>query len=525
MDRRYSRRDFLKQLYSIGSTSALASLGLGHFINSAHADHHCVAGSWGQIVGNVGGWNCDNHDGVKVLEIFLFLGVSQWESLWLPGSGAPNFTDYDLSALPLADLDWTLNTADFPCESPDIPSLFSDSALFGPSNSGDIYWGAATKPLYRRNDIFSKCRMVTTFHDLLVHQLAERYVLTGLTLGNARSAGTGAAIQRRARVVDPNELLPVSWVFHQGESNALVPAVSIGTHPGSSRPVDIRISNNNAFVDSLSRTGISSESDSLLRSLRHEYRDRMRFLGAGDPVRSSGFSGYWSAAELLENAPLMQALFAGDILIRDDNVATCPEHPVAPNSNDNTGIKTMIGAAAELLANGPARYVCAIDSGISGTYDTHNTGGATPTTRNVNANLYNVFHHLAENIHDPVENPSGLIDLNDTMIVISTDFNRTPGVPRPDGRDHWPYGGITVFMGGPIIGGPSIEGGIDAAGYTEAAFQYSPTDIRAAILLAAGVDPFADGNFRVSDFSDAITVGVATEPEIRNRLKSQILGV
>ena len=496
-------------------------------MNSAYADGHCEIGSWGHVVGNVGGWTCDNHEGYKVLEIFLYLGASQWESFWLPGTGAPNFMDYGVGSLPLADLDWLANTSEFPCEAPDIPSNETDAQLFGTSSTGDqIFWGAATKPLYRRPDILNQCRMVTTYYELDVHRIAQHHVLTGLTLGNARSAGTGAAIQRRARVVDPNQVLPVSYVLHSNETTVVQPATAVGAHPGFAQPVDISISGSNSFVDSLARNGVPSESDDLLLSLRHEFYDRMRFTGAGAPIRADQFDSYWAAAELLENAPAMQALFADDILVRDSNVAVCPEHPSMAGSA-NPSIKTKIGAAADLLGEGPARYVCAVDRGIAGTYDTHNVGGTTPTTFNVNANIYNVLHHLAENIHHPTDNPSGKIDLSDTMVVISTDFNRTPMTPntRLDGRDHWPEGGVSVMIGGPISG-PSIEGGIDATGTTEVSSSYSPTDIRGAILLAAGVDPFADANYRVSDFSAALTNGgFSTEVGIRDRLKSIILGV
>jgi hypothetical protein len=520
-----TRREWLRLAGTAGAQLALGSLGLGAYIRQATADHHCAAGSWGGLVGNIDGWTCDTHAGYKVLEIYMNLGASQWESFWLPGAGSPNFTDYGMNGLTLSDLNWGANTADFPCEAPDIPTSFNESQLFAAqSTGGNIYWGAAARPLFRRSDIFSRCRMVTQYHDLLPHEAANPYVLTGLRLGNPRRAGTGAAIQRRARVVDPDQLLPVSYVLHRNEAvNPHMSAVAVGTHPGFCRPVDIRIQDTNAFVDSLSRAGVSSESDNLLLALRHEYRDRLRFRGVGEPVRSTGFGGYWVAAELLENAPAMQALFGGNILVRDTNVATCPEHPNAAEQN-NPGIKTMLHAAASLLSSGPARYVCAVDRGITGTYDTHGDGTATHLL-NTNANIYNTLHHLADVIHHPIDNPTGTINLDDTLVIINTDFNRTPGINGTDGRDHWPYGYLTFMIGGPINGGPSIRGAIDVAGYTDTSYRYSATDMRAAVLLAAGVDPFADGNFRVSDFSPTLLDGIGTEAQIRERLKGDILGV
>lgn len=528
-----TRREFLQLLSEGGAKLMLASVGLNTFMRSAHADNHCTVGSWGGLVGNVGGWTCENHAGYKILEIYLNLGVSQWENFWLPGAGNPNFSDYGMGSLAsFSDLDWGANSANFPCQAPDIPGNFNDSQIFSAqSGGGNIYWGAATKPIYRRNDIFPRCRMVTQYHDLLPHQAANPYVLTGLRLGNPRRAGTGAAIQRRARVVDPEQILPVSYVLHRNDIvNPHMSAVAIGSHPGFARPLDIRIQDTNAFVNSLSRSGISSESDELLLALRHEYRDRLRFRGFGDPVRSTGFQGYWTAAELLESAPSLQALFAGDILVRDTNVATCPDHPTVTETNI-PGVKTMLHAAASLLSSGPARYVCAIDSGITtipglsiGGYDTHGDGTSLHLL-NTNANIYNVMHHLADIIHHPINNPGGTVSLDDTMVIINTDFNRTPGINGNNGRDHWPFGCLTFMIGGPINGGPSIRGSINNTGYTDTDYRYSATDMRAAVLLAAGIDPFAEANFRVSDFSPALMRGIATEGQIRDRLKGDILGV
>lgn len=527
MTDKQARRQFLKSL-GVGATQlTLGTLGVGTLMRSAYADHHCDSSSWGKIEGTVGGpggWTCNNHDGFKILEVWLGPGASQWESFWLPGGGAPNFSDYGMGSLPLNAMDWSANSADFPCEAPDIPPTFDDAQLFSTqSGGGNIYWGAPARPLYRRSDIFSRCRMVTQYHQLLPHEAAVPFVLAGLTLGNPRRAGSGAAIQRRARVVSPEQLLPVSYILHRSYSSAANHAATTGTHPGFSRPLVIRILDNNSFVNSLSRTGISSESDKLLLALRHEYRDRLRFRGAGAPVRSENFEGYWVAAELLENAPSIQALFPSNMLVRDINVATCPEHPSATASNI-PAIKTMLHAAASLLSSGPARYVCTIDTGIAGTYDTHGNGSQMHLL-NTNANIYNVMHHLADIIYHPTDNPGGTLDLNDTMVIINTEFNRTPGINGNNGRDHWPTGYVTTMIGGPISGGASIEGAIDAGGNTEAAYQYSATDMRGAVLLAAGVDPFAEGNFRFGDFSDAIKSGIGTESALRDRLRGQILGL
>ena len=357
--------------------------------------------------------------------------------------------------------------------------------------------------------------MVTQYHNLPPHEAAIPYCWTGLTIGNPRLAGTGSAIQRRAREVSPSQLLPASYVLNMGGVGlATAPATATGEHPGSSRPLLIQVQTNNSFVDNLQRNGITTESDELLLAVRHEYRDRLRFHGFGNSVRSAGFDGYWVAAELLKNAPTLQALFTGNLLVIDQNVAICPTHPTGNPFNALPGTKTMLHAAASLLSSGPARYVGVVDSGRAGIYDTHGNDAASHVhVLRTCANFYDLLKHLADIIHHPVNNPSGTLNLDDTMVVINTEFGRTNYVNASNGRDHWTVGYVSTFIGGPIAAGTgaTIRGAIERTGaeegYTVAAHRYSPTDVRGAILLAAGVDPFAAGNFRVSDFSEALRDG------------------
>src|SRR6185503_11542488 len=91
--------------------------------------------------------------------------------------------------------------------------------------------------------------------------------------------------------------------------------------------------------------------------------------------------------------------------------------------------------AAHLL-NHPtarARYVCVMDGGLTpakdaGGYDTHELNCPTQAR-----NLSHTLAALMEIVRMPGEDAPDKLDLDKTMIVISTEFGRTPEVQGEDG--------------------------------------------------------------------------------------------
>jgi Protein of unknown function (DUF1501) len=562
------RRGFLKGAASAGLGAAAQALGLAAWERAALAatcnPSASSGGVWGDLVGNITGgsgtaWNSTT-PGYNILEIYMYGGSSPWETFWLSGISPlgtfngetlGDFSEHGMNSpdLGLSGLDWRSNAANDLCGGTGYPSSSRVYKTFATQAAGEqIYWGAPAKPLWSRQDILDRCRMVTQFHDLAPHEAAIPFCLTGLKLGNSRMAATGAAFGHRAQALAPvssgwgnSPPLPVSYVLHKGAPMAQTIAAATGEHPGSARPVVIRVHDNDEFYKSLARPGIPqsqqqniiTQSDDLFLALRHEYRDRLLYQGAGNPVRSAGFDGYWAAAELLvNNTTDLQTLFGGSLLVIDNKVAICPTYPTLSPA-PIPGTHTMIKAAASLLSSRllppVPRYVCVIDSGVVRDYDTH--GDALQPFGHVlatSANHYDTLKHLADNIYHSTANPTGLIELDKTMVVITTEFGRTDAVNPGTGRDHNPWGYVTVFIGGPMPSGPTIGGAIDSGGNTVAGFQYSPTDVRGAMLLAAGIDPFAaPGNFRHSDFSGDLLKQTTNQcdDEIRNKLKELILGL
>jgi uncharacterized protein (DUF1501 family) len=82
----------------------------------------------------------------------------------------------------------------------------------------------------------------------------------------------------------------------------------------------------------------------------------------------------------------------------------------------------------------------------------------------------------------------GLLD--STLVVLSTEFGRTPRINDMAGRDHWPNAFSIVLAGGGVQGGRVI-GATDKIGGTVTDRPVSPGDMAATVLKTLGIDPGA----------------------------------
>jgi hypothetical protein len=98
---------------------------------------------------------------------------------------------------------------------------------------------------------------------------------------------------------------------------------------------------------------------------------------------------------------------------------------------------------------------------------------------------------LAKQIDQPIAallgdlKQRGLLD--ETIVVIGTEFGRTPGAERSDGRDHHPYGFSVALAGGGIKGGV-VHGATDPLGFHAVKNRHYVTDIHATVLNLLGLD-------------------------------------
>ena len=487
---------------------------------------------WG---GTIGVWATPPD--LKILEIHLLGGMAPFESFYFRPGAALGTRGFDAE---VGALSW--NAA---C--PGTPSGVATQFLANDSDAKPVHLGPFAKPLWPSH-FSSKMRVIVQRHDLMPHEAAIPYVMTGLRLGRATQASLGSAIQHRYRALDANSgapprpepyaygLLPQNTFFDQLLFSMMG---ALGMHPGSAKPLVLRLGPQfGTFLSQLSRSSSSADGDALLDQLRARYRDALRFQGATTPAaftRSKGFQNYDVAVSSLLQASSLST-FLGGLPSTIAGADSCASESGSFETNPNV-TRTALQVAVRLLTRPTAqapRYVHVVDSGITRQalpYDVHSFGNATDT----GSNLWNTLSTLAGLTRDPA-NPtptdSDKLDLNSTLIHITTEFGRTPFKSQGDvvnlsslGRDHWPEAFCSVLIGGPITTSAVLGSISDAANNgAVATTSYSPTDVRAAMLVAMGIDPFEPEAYALGQLSsDFSTAPTHTDGMIL--LRQNILGV
>jgi hypothetical protein len=435
----------------------------------------------------------------KVLEIFLYGGLSPWETFYHqawrsdPWFGGPSF---DVGAA-IAALDWQ--------ECSGGPTPGTETLPFAEDSAGNtVHLGPFTKPLWQQH-ILDRMRTIVVSHDLPPHEAAIPLAMTGRRLGNPDLSGLGAAVQHHWAEADPRPQ-PYSYVIAPTAvsfNDNVAAATAVGSHPALSRPLMLKIgSGGSALLARLGRPA-RPQADALWSAMREQYVDQTRY-GVGGPVtRSAAVAAYEASAVSVLDAAQLGGLLQSAPLVPGSETSC-----VDSRTPHFTGVDTTtasIRTAVQLLTDpaAEARYVCVIDNGLLSVmgntgYDTHSEGGNPPFTDHVRTtaiNLWNLLTELAASINGPNENSPDKLHLDDVVILLNTEFGRRPD-PVGTGRDHWPYGYTNVLIGGPVnasTGQPKVVGAINDGG--AAVETFGPADVHCAVLLAAGINPFAPNNF------------------------------
>ena len=78
--------------------------------------------------------------------------------------------------------------------------------------------------------------------------------------------------------------------------------------------------------------------------------------------------------------------------------------------------------------------------------------------------------------------------LESTLVVVTTEFGRTPRINTMAGRDHWPAAFSIVMAGGGVKGG-RVVGATDKIGGAVTDRPTTPADMAATVLSVLGIDP------------------------------------
>ena len=82
--------------------------------------------------------------------------------------------------------------------------------------------------------------------------------------------------------------------------------------------------------------------------------------------------------------------------------------------------------------------------------------------------------------------------LDETLVVVATEFGRTPKVTlSTGGREHWPNAFSVLLAGGGIRGG-QVHGASDRTGAYPSESPVTPGDFMATICHCLGVDPHSE---------------------------------
>jgi hypothetical protein len=516
----------------LGASAAASAVGvLGALLPVRAA--RAAGGAWGDLPAGV--WPA-TEPAYRILEIHLYGGLSPWESFYFrPGAG-PGYRGFGSG---------TPGQATFPqlvfngaCAGAAAPG--STSQAFDTSEATHpVHLGPVAAPLWAA-PLLDRTRVVVLQHDLLPHEAAIPYAGSGFRLGNPKLAGLGAAIAHRALAIEETKPVamrrnvPFSFVLRPTAGDIAGDNVQVfsatGQHPGAARPVVIDSDAAGNLLTLLDRNlgaapRITPEADQLYNYYRAQYRDLLRFSGAGDPIRSRGFADYEAAAGNLVAASLLRTLLMAAPLTPASE-AHCAQLGSGSFMTQVNVTSNAIRLAAHLLAHPstPAHYVGVIDGGLVGTagggYDTHSGGHVLATS----VNLGNVLSTLRALVD------AGQLDLNTTMVVLTTEFGRTPyrssgGMPNAasEGRDHFPQGFVNVLIGGPITTRAVVGRLRDSDGAAEASRVFNCSDVRAAVLLAAGIFPFADALFGSTDITASLIDTVSHDTTAAN-IRRELLG-
>jgi uncharacterized protein (DUF1501 family) len=296
---------------------------------------------------------------------------------------------------------------------------------------------------------------------------------------------------------------PYSYVLYPGDiisTDNVLSASAIGLHTGAARPLDLRIAPDGGVAQRLRRPWLGGRAaawDALVAARTDAAA--ARYLDAAGPMRSRAIDDHRYASRTLADADALLDVLGGT------DMSAIPGRECGEEATNLTEMSLELATHLLTHPRAPARHVTVIDGGLipasgGGGYDVH-TGHIASTAMNLKSTL----SALMWRINEPGEGNPSKIDLDTTMIVLNTEFGRTPFLQpgSGDGTNHHPYGYCTVMIGGAI--GPDQRGILGAIGPDGWADRHvTPVEARAAVLASMGIWPFTQESYAIGDIRELV---------------------
>lgn len=432
----------------------------------------------------------------KVLEIFFAGALSHRETLWVEQPDASPVWR-TLNALDLANDPRLQSSNGAPASWTrwlTAPGAYTDpSHRLGTTPEGDIHVGPALAPLtatWNGAAPADRLRLITLGHGTSEHEPAHKLMTQGLIRQGPASSGAGAAAAITRMHQRP------AFVFHakylSDSLNVANEAATVGEHGSWNAPFVIPY-DSPAFIGSLGTPRTASRDD-LLALYRADYTHRLTFghpSATGIRARSEAFDRYEGAVQGALSVPSIAAHLA-------------PLGITRPDTWWDRGATRAIETAANLLAGGFSDYCMISDGGMSEGYGTsfsHYDSHDVPQPAHSRQVTLNVLGVMAK-VRELIEN--GTLDLDTTLVVFNTEFGRWSG---GNTTEHDADGFAVALLGGPISV-PGLVGGLQMPNASTPLTRaygprnlptINPTDLRAAILSAAGIHPYQTDVFSTGD--------------------------
>ncbi|MFT3924621.1 MAG: DUF1501 domain-containing protein [Myxococcales bacterium] len=437
----------------------------------------------------------------SILEVFMYGGVSPWETFYCSDTFGKNnaawlytFLDRTVQASALCGYtDYNANN---------LLTPFATDSL-----GKQVFLGPFLQPILARPDVLKRMRIVINRHGLEPHEAAIPLAICGKTLGSPALASLGAHVQRHFVDIETGtRTAPFSYGFATAggfiPTDNVLALVATGLHPGSARPLLIKVDNVSRLNQLLDRTSVGSSDDrtkydALMQAYFDQYESQLKFGKQGDPLRATRYRELAQAAKSVSGSQSVKDVLDPSLFVKLPGAA-CGE------TNDINVPAMSLRLATHLLTHpvSPAKHCCVVDTGLEeadggGGYDTHRE-----MTFTQSRNLNNLLTNLLASINKPGENDPNKIDLDKTMVILNQEFGRAPTAQNGGfGRNHWPYGYMQVYIGGPITEAQKgVYGSIEESG--QAKVFTTPTENRIAALLAMGIWPFDQAGYSNSEIQN-----------------------